>query len=316
MDLSALDRSRHDRFAALGPQRFVIAGATGMLGSALCAFLTRGGHQVVRLVRGAPRAAGDVTWDPDAGELPAGALEGADVVVNLAGENVAGGRWTTERRRLILESRTRSTGLLAEAVAALARKPRALVNASAIGIYGDRGDEVLDEGSAAGRGFLADVCRAWEGATEPAERAGIRTVKARFGVILAREGGALAKMMTPFKLGAGGPIGSGRQWMSVVDRDDAVAAVHAAALDDALSGPVDVVCPEPIRQADFARALGHALHRPAILPLPAFAVKAAMGDMGEEMLLASQRVVPRRLGEVGFTFAHRDAASSLAARVG
>lgn len=314
--MSTLARSRHQRFAATGPQRFVISGATGLVGSALCSFLAEGGHQVVRLVRGAARAAGDVVWDPDAGELAPGALDGADVVVNLAGENVAGGRWTADRRRRILESRTRSTGLLATAAAGLARKPRAFVNASAIGIYGDRGDDVLDEASTPGRGFLADVCRAWEAATGPAEEAGIRTVKARFGVILARDGGALAKMMTPFKMGAGGPIGSGRQWMSVVDLDDAVAAVHAAALDEALAGPVDVVCPEPIRQADFARALGRALHRPAFMPLPAFAVKAAMGDMGEEMLLASQRVVPRRLDAAGFTFAHRDAASSLAAQVG
>lgn len=297
------------------PLCFVVAGATGLVGTALTAALTAGGHDVVRLVRGAPRGDRDVRWDPDAGILPADALDGADVVVNLAGENVAGGRWTADRRRRILASRTSSTGLLAAAAARSPRRPRALVNASAIGIYGDRGDDVLDETSAPGDGFLADVCRAWEAATAPAEDAGLRVVRARFGVVLAKQGGALAKMLTPFRLGAGGPIGSGRQWMSAVDLADAVGALCAAALDDALTGPLNVVCPEPTRQADFARALGAALHRPAVVPLPAFAVKAAMGDMGKEMLLASQRVVPRRLEAAGFAFVHRDVASSLRAQL-
>jgi uncharacterized protein (TIGR01777 family) len=313
---AATDRAGAAAPARDEPRRFLVAGATGLVGTALCARLEAGGHLVTRLVRGAPRADGDLTWDPAAGLLPRGALDGIDVIVNLAGESVAGGRWTEDRRRRILASRTRSTDLLARAAAAAAGRPSALVNASAIGIYGDRGDEVLDAASAPGEGFLADVCRAWEAATAPAQDAGVRTVRARLGVVLSARGGALAAMLTPFRLGVGGPIGSGRQWMSVVDLDDAVAALEAAAIDATLEGPVDVVCPEPIRQGDFARALGRALHRPAVVPLPALAVKAVLGDMGREMLLASQRVAPRRLQAAGFCFTRRDAASSLAAQLG
>jgi uncharacterized protein (TIGR01777 family) len=292
-------------------RRMVVGGATGLVGSALCDLLAGEGHQVARLVRGAPKRAGDVRWDPDTGELASGALEGADVVFNLAGENVAGGRWTDARKHAILESRTRSTGLLARAIAALETRPRAFVNASAVGFYGDRGDEELDEASSRGDGFLSGVCQAWEAATAPAEDAGVRTVHARFGVVLSPEGGALAKMLPPFRMGAGGPIGSGRQWMSVIDIEDVVRALSTLARDESFRGPVNVVCPTPIRQADFARALGRALGRPAFVPLPAFAVKAAFGEMGREMLLGSQRALPRALLSAGFAFRHGDAASSL-----
>ncbi len=289
----------------------MVGGATGLVGDALCTLLATEGHSVTRLVRGAPKAEGDVTWDCDAGLLEGDALDGADVVINLAGENVAGGRWTDDRKRRILESRTRTTGLLSRSIAALARKPRAFVNASAVGYYGDRGEEELDESSARGDGFLSDVCQAWEAATAPAEDAGVRTVRARFGVILSPRGGALGKMLTPFRLGAGGPIGSGRQWMSVIDLEDTVRALLALSTGDALRGPVNVVCPRPIRQADFARALGSALGRPAFVPLPAFVVKTAFGEMGREMLLGSQRALPRALLASGFAFRHQDAASSL-----
>lgn len=292
-------------------RRIVVGGATGLVGGALCELLAGEGHQVARLVRGEPKRAGDVRWDPDGGELAADALENADVVINLAGENVAGGRWTDARKQAILESRTRSTGLLARAIAALEKKPRAFVNASAVGFYGDRGDEELDEASSRGDGFLSAVCQAWEAATAPAEDAGVRTVHARFGVVLSPEGGALAKMLPPFRLGAGGPIGSGKQWMSVIDIEDVVRALSAAASGESFRGPVNVVCPTPIRQADFARALGSALGRPAFVPLPAFAVKAAFGEMGREMLLGSQRVLPRALLATGFAFRHPDAASAL-----
>lgn len=293
--------------------RIVVGGATGLVGGALCDLLAIEGHQVARLVRGTPKRAGDVRWDPDAGELAAGALDGADIVINLAGENVAGGRWTEDRKRRILESRTRSTGLLARAIAALETRPRAFVSASAVGFYGDRGDEELDETSSRGEGFLSGVCQAWEASTAPAEDAGVRTVHARFGVVLSPEGGALAKMLTPFRLGAGGPIGSGRQWMSVIDIEDVVRALSAVARGNSFRGAVNVVGPTPLRQADFARALGAALGRPAFVPLPAFAVKTALGEMGREMLLGSQRALPRALGAAGFAFRHPDAKSSLEA---
>jgi len=303
---------RHARFADLGAKRFVIGGATGMVGEALVAFLERGGHEVVRLVRGPARRKGDATWDPAAGSIDAAALRGADVVVNLSGENVAGGRWTADRKRAIEQSRLDATGLLARTIAKASStehhdaRPSAFVSASAIGFYGDRGDAELDEQSAAGEGFLADVCRAWERATAPASEAGIRTVHARFGVILAAHGGALAKMLGPFRMGVGGPIGGGKQWMSAIDLGDAVGAIHHAALDATLDGAVNVVCPTPVRNADFVATLGRALHRPAVIPLPAFAVKAAMGDMGREMLLFGQRVLPRKLEAAGFRFAHAD----------
>jgi uncharacterized protein (TIGR01777 family) len=296
-------------------RRIVVGGATGLVGGPLCDRLRGAGFEVVRLVRGAPRGPGDVSWDVDAGQLDPAKLGAVDAFVNLAGESVAGGRWTEDRRRRILESRTRSTGLLARAAAATSPRPAVFVNASAIGIYGDRGDDELDESSTGGNGFLADVCRAWEAATTPAAEAGVRTVLARFGVVLSSAGGALATMRTPFSLGMGGPVGSGKQWMSTIDLADAVAALHAL-IDGDLAGPVNVVCPAPIRQRDFAKALGSALHRPAVVPLPAFAVKATMGDMGREMLLASQRVLPRALERAGFAFTHPDVPSSLRAQLG
>ncbi len=294
--------------------RFAVGGASGLVGEALSRELGRLGHQVVRLVRSTPRSANEARWSPDEGVLDPKDLAGVDVVVNLAGENVAGGRWTDDRKRKILESRVRSTSLLARTIATMERKP-VFVSASAIGFYGDRGEEELDESAPGGDGFLADVCRAWEGATTAAEQAGARTVHTRFGMIVAREGGALAKMRGPFSLGLGGPIGSGRQWVSLVDLADAVGAILTAAGDPRVRGPLNVVCPAPIRQGDFAKALGHALHRPAVMPLPAFAVKAGMGQMGAEMLLASQRVLPRGLLQAGYTFARPDAASSLAAQL-
>jgi hypothetical protein len=285
-----------------------VTGASGLVGSALVPFLTAGGHSVVRVGRGAPRgpqspAVRDVQWDPERGRLDPAALEGVDVVVHLAGANVAG-RWTGAYKDEILRSRVDSTRLLAETLARLARPPRAFVSMSAVGYYGDRGDEVLDEGAPPGQGFLADVGRQWEAAADPARAAGIRVVHPRLGVVLSPRGGALAKLLPPFSAGLGGPTGSGRQWWGVIGLDDVVGALHFMATRDALAGPVNLVLPDPVRNADFARTLAHVLGRPALVPTPAFALRLALGrEQADEMLLASQRVVPRRLLEAGFAFA-------------
>jgi uncharacterized protein (TIGR01777 family) len=280
-----------------------VTGATGLVGTALCAFLTSGGHTVRRVVRRAA-SPGDVTWDPEAGRLAVRDLEGVDAVVHLAGEGIASGRWTAQRKRRIVESRTRGTRLLAERLAALAVPPRVFVSASAIGYYGASDAPALDESAARGTGFLADVVDAWEGACEPAVRGGIRTVNLRFGVVLAARGGALAKMLPAFRLGAGGPIGSGRQGMSWVALDDAIGAIHFALGHGAMAGPVNVVAPGVLPQRDFARALGRALRRPALVPMPAAAISFLFGEMGREALLAGSFVVPRRLEAAGFRFRH------------
>ena len=263
-------------------------------------FLTTGGHTVVRIGRGAPQPSDtpqrrDVRWDPDAGVLDPAALEGVDAVVHLAGANVAD-RWTPAHRRAIEESRVRGTTLLATTLAKLARPPRVLVSASAIGYYGDRDDEILDESSGPGRGFLAGVAQRWEASTEAASRAGIRVVHARLGVVLSPRGGALPKLMLPFQVGAGGRIGDGRQWMSVIALDDVVGALHAAVTTDTLRGAVNVVGPVPLTNAELARTIGHVLHRPSFAAAPAFAVRLMLGrEQADEMVLASQRVVPRAL---------------------
>ena len=284
--------------------KIAIAGATGFIGSALVTRLGTSGHRVVRLRRrGADPSRGDVTWDPAKGVLDPAALDGVQAVVNLAGEPVAE-RWTAERKRRIKSSRIEATTLLAKTLVGLARPPRVLVNASAIGIYGDRGDEVLDETSETGTGFLADVAKSWESSAAPVVERGIRTVFTRFGIVLSAAGGALEKMLPPFKLGAGGRLGSGRQWMSWVTLDDVLAAIDFAITSDLVSGPVNVVAPNPVTNAEFTHDLGHALHRPAVATVPGFALRLAYGEMGEAVLLASQRVVPRALERAGFVFKH------------
>jgi len=279
----------------------VISGSHGLIGSALVKALEARGHDVHRLVRGAPRSPSEIAWNPEAGTIDAAAIDGATVVINLAGENIAQ-RWTRDARRRIHDSRMRGTSLVAQTITALPNKPRVLVNASAIGIYGDRGEEELDERSAAGDGFLASVCRDWERATAPASDAGIRVAVLRTGVVLAHDGGALPKLLVPFRLGVGGRIGNGRQWMSWIALGDVVRAVLHIVDDAALAGPIDLVSPNPVRNADLARTLGRVLHRPALIPVPAWAIRLALGKMGVESLLASQRVRPARLLERGFTF--------------
>lgn len=290
--------------------RIAITGASGMIGSALARKLEAAGHAVLRLSHRA--GAGDALFDPLNGRIDADRLEGLDAVVHLAAENIAGARWTDERKRLLRDSRVQGTQLLVEALLARIRRPAVLLSASATGIYGDRGDEELDEGSAIGDGFLPDLCRDWEAATKDAQYGGIRVAHLRFGVVLSRRGGAVAKMLLPFRLGLGGRLGSGAQWMPWIGIDDAVAAIELALHDPLLSGPVNVVAP-PVTNAQFTAALGRALQRPAFLAVPEFALRLLFGEMGPELMLASHRVLPRRLLAAGFRFRHEAVEDALRA---
>lgn len=285
--------------------RVAVTGGTGLLGSALTPFLTTGGHEVhpVSRRRG---LSGAIHWDPAAGLIDHEALEGMDAVVHLAGENI-GTRWSERRKRRIRESRVEGTMFLAETLAGLRRPPRVLVSASAVGIYGDRGDELLTE-SAVPEGpppdFFVELGRDWEEATNPARAAGIRVVLLRFGLVLTPAGGALGRMLLPFLAGVGGPLGSGKQWMSWISVDDAVGAIHHALYTDALEGAVNTAAPEPVTNRDFAAALGRVLGRPAVVPVPALALKLLFGEMAETALLAGQRLSPARLVASGYTFRH------------
>jgi uncharacterized protein (TIGR01777 family) len=310
------DLRRHGRFAG-PPMHLAISGASGLVGRNLRAFLSTGGHQVRSLVRRDPNAAqGEIAWDPAAGRIDAAALDGLDAVVHLAGAGIADRRWTPARMDLIRASRVDSTRLLAETLAGLPRPPKVLVSASAVGWYGSRSGEPLDESAPAGRGFLAEVAHAWEAATEPAERAGIRVVHLRIGVVVTGQGGILAKLRTPFALGLGGPVGDGRQAMPWIALDDLLGVVLAALRDETLSGPVNAVSPNLVDNRGFGRALGRVLRRPAIAPLPAFMVKALFGRMGTELLLGGAPVAPARLLERRFEFLHGDLEDALRFELG
>ncbi len=291
----------------------VVAGASGLVGRALGAALVREGWIVRRLVRRTPVAPGEFAWDPAAGTVDAAALAGAHAVINLAGENIAAGRWTAARRERILRSRVEATRTLVGALQRMATKPAVLLNASAVGIYGDRGDEVLTERSGMGVGFLTEVTLAWETHAEGAARAGVRTVLLRFGMVLAADGGALGKMLPLFRLGLGGPLGRGTQWMSWIGIDDAVGAMLHALRDERATGALNLVAPTPVTNADFTAALGRAVRRPAVLPAPAWALRAVFGAMADEMLLASTRVAPRELERLGYRFRHPTIDAALAA---
>ena len=295
--------------------RILVSGASGPIGTALLASFEPQGTQIVRLVRGHAQDAGQVSWDPLAPVAPA-AVSGFDAVVHLAGESVVG-RWTEGKRRAIRESRVRGTRNLATALAQCEAKPRVLVCASAVGFYGNRGDEVMREENPAGRGFLPEVCREWEDASRIAAEAGIRTVNLRIGLVLTAKGGALGNMLTPFKLGLGGRIGSGQQWWSWIHVDDIVGAIHHAIATESLSGPVNLVAPNPVRNAEFTKVLGSVLGRPAFFPVPEFALRLAFGKMAAgELLLASQRVEPEKLRASGYTFHFRELRTALENLVG
>lgn len=301
--VTAGDLALHGRFADRPRLTVAISGASGLIGSALAALLTTGGHRVVRLVR-RPARAGEIEWDPAAGRLDPAALAEVDAVVHLAGESIAGARWSPAQQERIRSSRARGTETVARALAAAPPRPRVLVSASAIGFYGDRGETQLDESAGPGEGFLPSVARTWEEATAPARAAGVRTVLARFGIVLTPAGGALAQMTLPFRLGLGAPLGSGRQWMSWISHDDCIGALLHLLLTD-VEGPVNVVAPEAVTNADFTDALGHALRRPTVLPaVPAFALRVLVGGLADEGLLGSARVVPSRLQATGYQFRH------------
>ena len=287
-----------------------ISGSHGFIGSAVVTALAGAGHRIIPLIRGRSAVEGGIAWSSEAAYVDTAKLEGIDAVVHLAGEPIPG-RWTPQKKARILESRFQGTRLLAEAVSHLAKPPKVFVCASAIGYYGDRGEEILREESPSGGGFLAQVCRAWEAATEPAAKKGIRVVNLRIGIVLGAGGGALAQMLTPFRMGVGGRIGSGKQWMSWIALDDLVGVIQHVLTTANLQGPVNAVAPNAVTNAEFTRTLGKVLSRPTIFPLPAFVVKLAFGQMGEEALLGSQRVEPARLKASSYKFRYPELEGAL-----
>ena len=311
--VTADDLLRHAE-AGVAPMRVLVSGASGLVGRSLVSFLTTGGHEVRRLVRREPTAADEFYWNPERGGLDPKALDGVDAVVHLAGENIAGARWSAAHKKRVLESRVTGTRTLAEAIGAHAEKPRVFVSASAIGIHGDRGDEALNEESSAGTGFLAEVCEAWEREARVVED--VRSVQLRFGVILTPAGGALERMLLPFQLGGGGKIGSGRQWMSWIALDDAVGAIYHAITRDSLEGAVNAVAPEPATNKDYTRTLGRVLRRPTIFPMPAFVARLTFGELADELLLASQKVTPTRLLDTGYRYAQPELEGALRHQLG
>ena len=297
----------------------LVSGSTGLMGTSVIPALKAQGHTIARLLRPSSRlaplgAAGDsaVEWDPASGRFDSAAAEGADALVHLAGASIAGGRWTRSRKTILRTSRIDATRHLVAALAGLHRPPRVVVAASAIGFYGNRGEELLTETSKPGDDFLATLCHDWEAESARATQFGARTVMLRFGIILAKHGGALPRMALPFRFGAGGPVGSGRQWMSWLSLDDAVGVVGFALSNAALAGPVNAVSANPARNADFARAISKVLHRPAFIPAPAFALRLVLGELADGLLLSSQRVVPTSLERAGYEFRYAELGGSLA----
>jgi uncharacterized protein len=292
--------------------KILVSGTHGLIGSALVRALAGQGHAVTRLIRGTPSPGeAAIGWDPESNQIDAAGLEAFDAVVHLAGENVAAGRWTADRKARIRTSRVAGTRLLSDALARLAHPPKVLACASAVGYYGDRGEELLDETSSPGSGFLANVCRDWEAAAEPAAQAGVRVVELRIGVVLAAGGGALRKMIEPFRLGLGGRLGSGHQYMSWITLDDVLGAIAHVLETDTLSGPVNLVSPQPVTNLEFTKTLGRALNRPTLLPVPAFALRLLFGQMADELLLGGARAMPRRLLDSGYRFGDAELAPAL-----
>ena len=291
-----------DKIAAM---KILVTGASGFVGSSLIPFLTRHTHEVTRLVRNRPKTgAREIFWDPEVGKLDTTLLEGFDAVVHLAGENLSAGRWTKRRKQRILESRVAGTRLLARALADLKQPPEVMVSTSAIGFYGDRGTEILHEESGPGTGFLADVCRQWEQSADAAKGKGIRLVTLRMGMVLSAAGGVLPRMLTPFRIGVGGRVGDGTQFMSWIALDDLLEIILFACTQPSLRGAVNAVAPEPVTNLVFTQTLGRVLRRPAVMPVPVFAIRLIFGEMGEQLLLSGARVEPARLRAAGFRFRH------------
>jgi uncharacterized protein (TIGR01777 family) len=289
--------------------RILVSGASGPIGAALVPSLKAGGAAVTRLVRNSATGSDQIVWDPSR-PLSPDSVSGFDAVIHLAGESIVG-RWTEAKKRRIIESRRQGTSHLAEAVAKASQPPRVFIAASAVGFYGSRGDEILREDSPSGEGFAAEICRQWEAATLPASQAGIRTAQMRIGVVMSAEGGALPKMLTPFRLGLGGRLGNGRQWWTWVSARDVAGAIQHVLDNESLSGAVNTVAPNPVTNAEFTRILASVLKRPAIFPMPAFAVRLIFGEMGEELFLGSQRVEPAKLAASGYQFRDPDLKNAL-----
>jgi len=295
----------------------VVTGSSGLIGSALVKFLTSAGHEVTRLVRSKTKQLPRETlWNPAIGAIDLAGLEGMDAVVHLAGENITAGRWTKRRKAKIHDSRIQSTRLLSESLASLTQPPTVLASASAVGYYGDRGEELLDEASEVGSGFLAAICREWEEATQPAAQAGIRVVHLRFGMVLSGSKGALAKMLTTFRLGLGGRMGSGRQYVSWIALNDVVGAIHHCLTCESLHGSVNLVSPNPVTNREFTTCLAKVLKRPALIPIPTVVLRLVLGEMGNELLLASARVQPTRLLATDYEFRYPELEDALKHELG
>jgi uncharacterized protein len=311
------DLDLHARYASRPRLKVAVSGATGFIGGSLRHFLTSGGHEVVPMVRSGKAVKGDaITWSWRRGEIDRAALERTNAVVHLAGEPILGLRWTEDKKREILDSRVKGTELIARTMAELHGGPSTLVNASGVGYYGNRGDEVVTEDSSPGRGFLAEVVKAWEEATKRADRSGVRVVRARTGFVLSPSGGALGNLLLPFQLGLGGRIGSGRQYLPWIDLDDEIGILYHALMSENLRGPLNLTAPRPVPQATFATVMGRILGRPTVLPVPGLAVKALLGQMGEETLLEGQRARPARVEQSGYRFLYEELEESLRHQLG
>ncbi len=295
------DLARHQQ-SSLSPQHVLVSGATGLVARRLIPYLETGGHRVSRLVRRPAAASNEITWNPETGEIDQNAMNGVDAVVHLAGATIAGGRWTASRKEAIRSSRVNGTSLLARTIAALDPQPRVFISTSAVGYYGDRGSTPLTEDSSHGGGFLADVCRDWEGAAAPAAASGIRVVHPRFGVVVAGDGGMFPLLARLFQMGMGGKVGSGQQYMAWIALDDLVGVIHRCIADVSLEGPVNAVGPTAVTNAEFTGAMGRVFGRPTLIPAPAFLVRTALGELADELILGSQQVVPQRLVKSGFAF--------------